>query len=383
MSITQKLFVKLPGSTQMNIANSLLNYNILYRLPMFRMFFRTLTAFGAERHEMLKALEASDDLGDSFFEAWNRLGVDLSQEARVLMAADNQHAAKDAWLRSTIYHLVADWPLPRGPRKRRNYEQAMQNFESFKRHHFPRIQKVALPFRRGKVMANFRLPENAGPGNPVPAILIFQGNDSVKEFMVYVEDVALRHGLATLTVDQPGFGESGMTGNYLDSEQAVALCIRSSISYLQHHNSVDHDAIGAFGFSFGGFTSLYSAGLSESIKAVATIGAPVRLRRAFSDIPYLMKQRTFQWSGCQSDAEIDHMLHKMDVPSVIQNIKSPAYVVHGLADDVVSVNEGKLAHKWIGRSSSLKLVKDGDHTCSAQLDELLPELFDWMHGQLH
>ena len=50
MSITQKLFVKLPGSTQMNIANSLLNYNILYRLPMFRMFFRTLTAFGAERH---------------------------------------------------------------------------------------------------------------------------------------------------------------------------------------------------------------------------------------------------------------------------------------------------------------------------------------------
>jgi dienelactone hydrolase len=370
MNITQQLFSRLPNQAQLSLANKLLDYNILYRLPLFRMFFHTLESFGADKEEMLLALEQARNFNGSFHQSWFNLGRDLHSQAREHEAEGDPCSAKDKYLRAAIYHLVADWPLERGPLKRRNYQIALDCFEDFKRFHIPRIEKVDLPFPRGKLKANLRLPK--GARKPVPAVVIFQGNDSVKEFMVFVEDYALERGIATLSVDQPGFGESGMTGNLLDSERAARLCIGTALRYMTHHPRIDHDAVGAFGFSFGGFTSLYSAGLSDKVRAVATIGAPM----------HLMKQRTFQWSGCTSDREVETMLHAMDVQRVVGRIQCPAYILHGREDEVVDPREALSIGKAIQGPVRLEFVDDADHTCSVHLDELLPKVFDWMKATL-
>ena len=380
MSLTQQLFTKLPHRAQLALANRLLDYNILYRLPLMRMFFHTLESFGADRDEMSEALEEAKNFNGSFHQAWHGLGRRLHQEAGEHEQQGDPYTAKDKFLRAAIYHLVADWPLEHGPRKQRNYALAMASFEDFKRYHIPEIHKVDLPFQKGKIKANLRFPK--GSRGPVPAVVIFQGNDSVKEFMVFVEDYALARGMATLSVDQPGFGESGMTGNLLNSEHAARLCIHNAIRYLTHHPRIDHDAVGAFGFSFGGFTSLYSAGLSPDIKAVATIGAPMHLKKVYHNLSFLMKQRTFQWSGCQNDAEVERMLHQMDIVNVVSRINCPAYILHGAEDEVVTRSEARDIRNTIGENATLEYVPDADHTCSVHLDELLPRVFDWMSGQL-
>ncbi len=380
MSLSQQLFSKLPHRAQMAVANRLLDYNILYRMPLMRMFFHTLEAFGADRDEMLEALEGARNFNGSFHASWHGVARRLHEEAGAHEAAGDPCTAKDKFLRAAIYHLVADWPLEHGPLKHRNYDQAMSAFEDFKRFHVPRIEKVDLPFPKGRIKANLRFPE--GARGPVPAVVIFQGNDSVKEFMVFIEDYALEHGIATLSVDQPGFGESGMTGNLLNSERAARLCIRNAIRYLTHHPRIDHDAVGAFGFSFGGFTSLYSAGLSPDVKAVATIGAPMHLRKVYHGLSFLMKQRTFQWSGCRSDAEVETMLHEMDIRNVIGRIRCPAYILHGTEDEVVSRFEARDIRNTVGGETLLEYVDGGDHTCSVHLDELLPKVFGWMRERL-
>jgi len=380
MNLTQQLFSKLPHSTQLTIANRLLDYNILYRLPLFRMFFHTLESFGADRDEMLLALEKASNFNGSFHRSWYNLGRDLHLQAQDHEEEGDPYTAKDKYLRSAIYHLVADWPLERGPLKRRNYELALEAFESFKRFHVPQIEKVDLPFPRGKLKANLRLPENMD--KPCPAVVIFQGNDSVKEFMVFVEDYALARGIATLSVDQPGFGESGMTGNLLDSERAARLCIGSALRFMTHYPAIDHDAVGAFGFSFGGFTSLYSAGLSDKVRAVATIGAPMHLQKVYKNLSVMMKQRTFQWSGCSTDEEVYAMLQNMDVAGVVSRIQCPAYIIHGEDDEVVDRKEARSICQAIQGPTTLEYVPGADHTCSVHLDELLPRVFDWMGGQL-
>ncbi len=380
MNLTQQIFSKLPHTTQLSIANRLLNYNILYRLPLFRMFFHTLESFGADRDEMLLALENAQNFNGSFHRSWFDLGRDLHQQALDHEVSGDPYTAKDKYLRSAIYHLVADWPLERGPIKRRNYRLALDSFESFKRFHIPRIEKVDLPFPRGKLKANLRFP--AGVRKPCPAVIIFQGNDSVKEFMVFVEDYALEHGIATLSVDQPGFGESGMTGNLLDSERAARLCIGSAIRYMTHHPKINHDAIGTFGFSFGGFTSLYSAGLSDKVKAVATIGAPMHLQKVYKDLSFMMKQRTFQWSGCTSDEEVYAMLRDMDVAGAIGRIQCPAYILHGSEDEVVNYREARSIAKAVQGPSTLEYIAGADHTCSTHLDDILPRVFAWMKETL-
>ncbi len=380
MNLTQQLFSKLPNSAQLSIANRLLHYNILYRLPLFRMFFHTLESFGADKDEMLGALERASNFNGSFHRSWYDLGRSLHQEALQHEEEDDPYTAKDKYLRSAIYHLVADWPLERGPLKRRNYEFALESFESFKRFHVPKIEKVDLPFPRGKIKANLRFPN--GMKKPCPAVVIFQGNDSVKEFMVFVEDYALQRGIATLSVDQPGFGESGMTGNLLDSERAARLCIGSAFRFMTNHPKIDHDAVGAFGFSFGGFTSLYSAGLSDKVRAVATIGAPMHLAKVYKNLSVMMKQRTFQWSGCSSDQEVYQMLHNMDVLNVVSRIQCPAYIIHGSDDEVVDRREAHSIAQTIPGKTTLEYIPEADHTCSTHLDEVLPKVFDWMKIQL-
>lgn len=380
MSLTQHLFTRLPDDTQLSIANTLLEFNVLYRIPLFKMFFRTLEAFGADRSEMLGALEEAKNFNGSFHSVWNNLGKSLREEAEADEAAGRYVMAKDKYLRATLYHLVADWPLERGPIKQQNYRKALDNFDQFKQYHLPEIQKVKIPFAKGKLTANIRFPDNVE--GPCPAVIIFQGNDSVKEFMVYVEDYALERGIATLTVDQPGFGESGMSGNFLNSNRAAMSCIRKSVNYLTRHEAIDHNAIGVFGFSFGGFTSLYTAGLSKKIKAVATIGAPMNLSRVYRNLSFLMKQRTYQWSGCNTDEQVLEMLKDMDIPNVVARIQCPARIYHGMQDEVVGRSEAKSIASTIPGPTSLHFVEDGDHTCSAHLDELLPEIFDWMKDTL-
>lgn len=384
MSLSQHLFARLPHKTQLAVANRLLDYNILYRMPLMRMFFHTLESFGADRDEMLEALEGASNFNGSFFRSWQQMAFRLSGEAKAHEAAGDPYTAKDKYLRSSIYHLVADWPLDHGPLKHRNYGQAMEAFEQFKRFHIPQIEKVALPYKKGHIMANLRFPEGhlKSRRKPCPAVVIFQGNDSVKEFMVFIEDYALQHGIATLSVDQPGFGESGMSGNLLNSEKAASTCIRNAVNYLTHHPRVDHDAVGAFGFSFGGFTALYSAGLSKNIKAVATIGAPMHLKKVYHGLSFLMKQRTFQWSGCRSDAEVERMLHDMDIRNVFARIQCPSYILHGMEDEVVNRFEARDIRNTVRGPSTLEYVDHGDHTCSTHLDELLPRVFGWMREAL-
>ncbi|MFT7589893.1 MAG: dipeptidyl aminopeptidase/acylaminoacyl peptidase [Limisphaerales bacterium] len=384
MSLTQHFFTKLPDDTQLSIANRLLEFNVLYRIPLFKMFFRTLESFGADRSEMLGALETASNFNGSFHQAWSSLGTALRAEAEEDEANEDYISAKDKYLRATLYHLVADWPIARGPIKQHNYKIALDNFSEFKRFHLPQIHKVEMPFAKGKLMANIRFPkkENKAISKPYPAVIIFQGNDSVKEFMVYIEDYALERGIATLTVDQPGFGESGMTGNLLDSNKAAMSCIKKSVNYLTKHPEINHDAIGVFGFSFGGFTSLYTAGLSKKIKAVSTIGAPMNLSKVYLNLSFLMKQRTFQWSGCQTDEEVLEMLKDMDIPTVVSRIKCPAKIYHGMQDEVVGRSEAKAIAAAIQSDVDLTFIEDGDHTCSAHLDELLPEIFDWMRDIL-
>jgi pimeloyl-ACP methyl ester carboxylesterase len=380
MSITQQLYTRLPDKTQLQIANRLLEYNLLYRIPLFKMFFHTLEAFGGSRSEMLEALEAANRFDQSFYLAWKDLGMRLRKGAEQAEKDGDFVHAKERYFRSAMYHLVGDWPLPHGPLKKRNYAYAMNCFDQFKRFHLPQTEKIELPFRRGKIMANLRFPRNKK--GPFPAVIIYQGNDSVKEFMVSIEDYALEHGIATLSVDQPGFGESGMSGNLLDSSKAAALAAQNATRYLKNHPKIKSKSIAAFGFSFGGFSSLYSAGLSKDIRAVATIGAPIRLPRVYKDLSFLMKQRTFQWSGCKSDNEVLSMLKDMDIRGTIAQANCPALVYHGSLDEVVPKSEAHLVAETLGSHAELRLVEDGNHTCAMQLDEILPEVFTWMQDKL-
>ena len=70
----------------------------------------------------------------------------------------------------------------------------------------PDAERIEVPLDGGRVVGNLRRP--AGEERP-PLVLLMPGLDSTKEEFFRLENVFLDRGMATLSIDGPGQGESG------------------------------------------------------------------------------------------------------------------------------------------------------------------------------
>ena len=70
----------------------------------------------------------------------------------------------------------------------------------------PDAERIEVPLDGGRVVGNLRRP--AGEERP-PLVLLVPGLDSTKEEFFKLENVFLDRGMATLSIDGPGQGESG------------------------------------------------------------------------------------------------------------------------------------------------------------------------------
>ena len=70
----------------------------------------------------------------------------------------------------------------------------------------PEAERIEVPLDGGRVVGNLRRP--AGEERP-PLVLLVPGLDSTKEEFFRLENVFLDRGMATLSIDGPGQGESG------------------------------------------------------------------------------------------------------------------------------------------------------------------------------
>jgi 2,6-dihydroxypseudooxynicotine hydrolase len=83
-----------------------------------------------------------------------------------------------------------------------------------------------------------------------PLVLLLPGLDSTKEEFFYWEDVFLKRGMATLSLDGPGQGETGYTTHIRpDYEKAVTAVLDA----LEGRTDLDLKRIGAVGVSMGGY----------------------------------------------------------------------------------------------------------------------------------
>src|SRR4029077_8860410 len=70
----------------------------------------------------------------------------------------------------------------------------------------PTAERVEAPLDGGRVVGNLRRP---GGVDKAPLVVLIPGLDSTKEEFFHWEDVFLARGMATLSLDGPGQGETG------------------------------------------------------------------------------------------------------------------------------------------------------------------------------
>jgi pimeloyl-ACP methyl ester carboxylesterase len=381
MRVAKQYFSKLPRYTQDRIVGWLIRSGLIFRMPVFGMMLRSFEYFGADPMEVRNGLARARDGGRSLVAAWRALGGEIGHLARVVEESGDQEVSRDLYFRAALYYLAADWFTYDREDSVWNYALALPCFDRFRLMTIPPIQKIEFPYPVGAIMGHFRVPD-VGAG-PFPAIVMLQGEDTVKEWMASFEELALARGIATLTIDQPGWGESGLTGNKWISGRDLENSAQLAVDFLRREPEIDGDALGIFGVSLGGLLALYCAGLESRFVAVAGLGGTYHARKVWGESPILFRDRVLRITGLKKAEELEGFFDRLQFEKALSRVRCPALIVHGDQDERVVPDNATALVSAIGGDATVKIVEGGDHLCTQSLFTWVADyIFDWFAQRL-
>ena len=240
----------------------------------------------------------------------------------------------------------------------------------------PAGEYVRIPFE-GKSFAGI-LRRPAGVAR-APVVVMCMGLDSAKEEMDSYESLFLARGLATLTFDGPGQGESEydipIRGEYETAVKAV-------IDWLETRSDIDATKAGLWGVSLGGYYAPRAAAFEKRVKACIGLSGPYDWADVWPQLPELTRE-TFRVRS--HSASVDDALRvgrTLSLKGVASNITCPLYLVAGKLDRIVPWQDAERVAREAKGPVELVIVEDGNHVANNRVYKYRTQSADWMAKQL-
>jgi dienelactone hydrolase len=270
----------------------------------------------------------------SWYEEWRRVALRNEEMAEGYAGQGLKASAHEFYMRafqfhrlSIVYQQDTDATMMPGYRKMREmFDKAWQMDN-------PPFERVTVTVDGHQLAGFFRKP--GGPaGTRFPAIIAYQGADSLAENTILGAGGLVDRGMAVLVVDLPGQGAAKRLQNlYMppDTERFV----KDLVNYLERRPDVDPNRIGLQGISMGSYSAPRAASGEPRIKAVyVSAGSHDLLRDLFEYFPPI--QDRVRWIvGAKDLAETRTKLRDYTVANVARNIRCPMLIGYGPTDRIM------------------------------------------------
>ena len=239
----------------------------------------------------------------------------------------------------------------------------------------PGAQRIEASLDGGVIAGNLRRPVVS---EPVPLVILLPGLDSTKEEFHLWESVFLRRGMATLSLDGPGQGETGFQMSIRhDYEAAVA----AALDALAGFDGLDLQRVGAAGVSLGGYYVVRAAAFEPRLRAVAGVSGPYDMAARWDTMPSLTRETFTHHSGAADQEDARERAAKLSLAGVAECVEQPCLVVTGKLDRIVPWEQTKrIADE--APNSVWVLYDEGTHVCNNIPFKYRPLVADWMRDQL-
>lgn len=308
--------------------------------------------------------------------AWVALGDEHAALAREAEQADRMLSAGTAYAQAALcYHFAKFVWMVDMTRHRAAARRAIDCLYAAHRLLDPRAERIEVPFEGHALVANLRRP--AGEGRP-PLVILIPGLDSAKEEFFSWENVFLARGLATLSLDGPGQGESAETTQIRpDYEVAVS----AALDALSGRDDVDLRRTGAAGVSLGGYYGPRAAAFESRLIAAAAIGGPYDFGACWEQLPLLTREAFVHYSGASDDAAGCELAARLSLRGVLPRVQQPLLVVFGKLDRLIPWQQAEQAAREAPHAR-LVMYPDGNHVCNNIPHKYRPLVADWLREQL-
>jgi dipeptidyl aminopeptidase/acylaminoacyl peptidase len=313
---------------------------------------------------------------EEWLDAWVANGDLHAELAREAERRDRRRTAGEAWVHAALsYHFAKFvWLVDPG----RHRDAADLAVAALRRAHGlldPTAERLEIPFEATAMAATLRRPRDAA--RP-PLVLLLPGLDSAKEEFFHWENVFLARGMATLSLDGPGQGETGWTTHIRpDYEVAVA----AALDHLRDRGDLDLGRVGAAGVSLGGYYAPRAAAFEPRLRAAVAIGGPYNFGECWAGLPELTREAFAHHAGAADQAEAERLAGRLDLGPVLPRLRQPLLVIFGRLDRLIPWPQAERVAAE-APDAELVLFEDGNHVCNNLPYRSRPLAADWLRERL-
>ena len=317
---------------------------------------------------------------EDWLDAWTATAETHSQLAREALERGHRQSAGEAFARAAVSYHFSKFVWVLDPeRNRRNTEAAISALRDAHAILDPSAERVEAPLDGAAVAANLRRPPGPSGGRePFALVVLIPGLDSTKEEFFEWESVFLTRGMATLSLDGPGQGE---TGFHLDIRPDYEVAVAAALDAVADRPDLDGDRIGAVGVSLGGHYVVRAAAFEPRIRALAGISGPFDFAANWESMPELTRETVVHHTGASSEAQARSRAGELNLDGVAERVQAPCLVVTGKLDRVIAWEQTKRIADAVPGAEWV-LYDDGTHVCNNIPYKYRPLVADWMWERL-
>ncbi len=240
----------------------------------------------------------------------------------------------------------------------------------------PTGERVEIPFEGTALAGTLRRPD--GVSRPAVALLL-PGLDSTKEEFFTWEEVFLKRGLATLSLEGPGQGECGY---HLPIRLEYETAVSTAIDWLEKRGDLDAQRVGIAGVSLGGLYGLRSAAFEPRVKAVVANCGPWNLGECWDSMNPLSRNAFAYHSASNGLEEARQRAGKITLEGAAQKIIQPILIIQGRRDRLIPWEQAYKIADAVGSNTQVVMFENGNHVCNNIPFLYRPLTADWLWEQL-
>lgn len=202
-------------------------------------------------------------------EAWARSLVRMRDDAHAsamkLIWRGKRRAAQEGFALAACSAGHANWFAQRPDERILNTSKAWASYDRYAALSLTPVRKLSL-YPGTDTSAYLHLP---GRDHPVPVVILFPDEFSIKEMLIPIVEIGLARGLAVMTVDPPGWNPAN--GVHWVGRKSWATFTGSVIDALQREPGIASGRIMTAGMLTGAAWALYCAALDSRISSAAAV----------------------------------------------------------------------------------------------------------------
>jgi 2,6-dihydroxypseudooxynicotine hydrolase len=313
---------------------------------------------------------------ESWVDEWESLGRAHEQAGQDALSLGKSAQAGQRYLwASAAYNFAQYVVFMDAARKQRLHDQCVRAYAAASPFVRCPVRPFEVEFRKRMVRGCLRLPEGEGPH---PVVVIFNGTNGVKEELHAWSDEYLERGIATVTLDGPGLGETFHRLSSVAEPRPLGVAI---MNHIESMPELDSDAVAYMGLSLGGYAAIRMASYDQRVRCVAAVSPPYSVDVYWNVTLFSMRKELASLYN-MSIGEMDRFIPRITLEQVLPDFRVPLMLAGGGHDMITPSDEAQRIFTDARCERELVYYPRGAHECFNVLADLRPRMSGWVARHL-